>query len=537
MSLTTSTGTPTPLDYLRSLLNKSTDGNSAAGQVGTGNTTGVGVTADVAHAPEATKAAVLSNMMASIDAFMPAKSEDDVDVMVATATAKLKETMNKSQAAQIKVTEEQKREQAKEAEKKYKDADQKIQDAKYAASHASIWDKIKLAFEYVGAIMSILAGIATMVAGLATGVAAGPALLGGALLIESGLLMLTLAVDETVQQATAKDGQPGTGMFAMAFTAIVKDAGLDPNSGEGASIVKWGTFAVQTYLMVASLATGVIGGIVAPEATLSDFMEIGEGLMDATRGVEEVGEGAGDAMKVESDVERGASEAADVVENAQSNISALAEKVSGKAQEIGSTVKSFAKDPGKIADKAAELGQKALDKAEDLGQKALSKAQDMGRSAVDDAKSLAQAPGKIADRVQGMARSVADDVEEIAKDPSKIFDLAKETASDAKTALKASKPVKFAQQVNDTTNSVVNTAGDLGKSQANLEASQDQSDADGLRADAKTFEAMNKVLDEFIDIALGQLKKSSQQLNAVLDSVVDSKKDLSDSLNQFRFSA
>ena len=401
--------------------------------------TGVGVIGDLAQAPEVTKATVIM-AMASIAAFLPPASEDDADVALASATAKLKQTMNKAQVGQIDIDAQTKRQQADAAKKKYDDAEKKIEDARDKMAHASIWDKIKLAFQYIGAIASILAGIATMAAGIISGVGALPAVVGGALLITSGLLMLTLAADQTVQMATTgPDGQPGQGMFQRMFTSIAEDAGLDPNSGEGAKLVQWGSFAVSTYLMVVALTFGIAGSLCSPESAASDAVEAGEALGNLIKDADLAPAVGTDVMEMTSDA------------SSSAEIATFATDAEGSTQMFGQGTK------------AVSDGQKA----------------------------------------GNMIRT----------------------------------GIKVGETLQNTANTIVSTTADAVETTYNYQASVDQSDADTSKSQGKVYEALNKMLDEYIDIALGNMKKASEQLNAVLDTVIDSKNDLNKSLTSFRFTA
>jgi hypothetical protein len=185
---------------------KKTEGQDPA--PGAGSITATG------QAPDPARPGMMSAVMASLSAIMPKMTGQQVDVLLLQVTAKMKDTISEGEQKKIETDTKVKQTQIAEKKSKLEEADRKIQEAKDKMDHMSIWDKIKLGFQYLGAILSIVAGVLAMVAGIAAGAltlgigapAALASVIGGAMLVTSGILMLGMAADATYAACNKPDG-------------------------------------------------------------------------------------------------------------------------------------------------------------------------------------------------------------------------------------------------------------------------------------------------------------------------------------------
>jgi hypothetical protein len=281
---------------------KKTDG--VQGPTGAGNIAGVNA------APDAAGTSNLSEMMASIAGLIPKMSGDQLDVLIVSLTSKMKDTMDKSDKDAIKTSQDAKRVAIAEKRGKLEEALKKIQDAEDAQKHASIWDKIKLAFQYLGAILSMVAG-AVMVA---TGVGA----VAGAMLIASGAVLLALAIDQTVSMATAKNGQDGLGALGLMCKAFAKLEGKSDEEAE--QIAEKGQMGLRIGLM------GVALILAGPSMVMGIASMVSSATTTATEIASDAEENATIAEEGAAMGEQGAA-AADEVTTQAEQIQQIAEKV------------------------------------------------------------------------------------------------------------------------------------------------------------------------------------------------------------------
>ncbi len=119
---------------------------------------------------------------------------DKILAELAAIKDKLKQTLGKTDDDQVNV-EEQKKQAALQEEKAQNDKSTKsLKDAQAAQASESIGDKIKLAFECIGAVLAVVVAVAL----IATGVGA----VAGAFLLAGAAVAIALAVDGVVKEAT-----------------------------------------------------------------------------------------------------------------------------------------------------------------------------------------------------------------------------------------------------------------------------------------------------------------------------------------------
>src|SRR3984893_2481512 len=100
--------------------------------------------------------AAYAAILAPIVAITPSISDDAIDIMLAAATMKMKKLEAQSDNDQVTTDSDKKRDAMAVKEEKLKEAVKKIEDAIYKAEHQSIWDKIKCAFEAIGAALAMV---------------------------------------------------------------------------------------------------------------------------------------------------------------------------------------------------------------------------------------------------------------------------------------------------------------------------------------------------------------------------------------------
>lgn len=205
--------------------------------VGTGT---VGSTGPAPDAPPTQQQPGYKAMLDSIVSMMPEMTSEEVDLFLADISAKMKDAEQSAQTDKFKADQEAKRTSLQEKQAKLEEAETKIIEAKKAAETGNIFEKIKIAFQFLAAaFMAVLGAILVAV----------PATQGlGALLIASAVIMTLQAIDSIVKQET---GAGMTGNLFMAMGVSKEDAAiLDMTFGIGLAIAG----------IVAAIGTAVVTG-------------------------------------------------------------------------------------------------------------------------------------------------------------------------------------------------------------------------------------------------------------------------------------
>ncbi|WP_068310240.1 type III secretion system translocon subunit SctE [Polycladidibacter hongkongensis] len=177
-----------------------------------------GVLAAAAATPTATGAvfaqhmARLASSMQSLDGSLASAPMGDIEVLVASTLEKMQKSQETIDKNKVVSTQAKQQAALKEKAGKLEKAIEKQEEAAEKQKNMSIWQKIALAFQWLGAILSMVAG-AIMVA---TGVGAAA----GGLLIAAGVAQMIMAVDATVKEAT---GTGIAGHIARASGASEED--------------------------------------------------------------------------------------------------------------------------------------------------------------------------------------------------------------------------------------------------------------------------------------------------------------------------
>ena len=174
-----------------------------------GRPVGSGVSGQGGPIPDlTTEPLAYGQILASLQTLMPAMSNEDVEAMIAAVSDTLKNTLSKTDENRISVDSSMRDAFTKQMQKVMDDAAKKLKEAAADDQNVSVWDKIKQAFQYIGAAISIAVGAALM----ATMVGA---VIGG-FMITAGVLGLAMAANSTVESTT---GAGILGNIAKAFGA------------------------------------------------------------------------------------------------------------------------------------------------------------------------------------------------------------------------------------------------------------------------------------------------------------------------------
>jgi hypothetical protein len=219
--------------------------------VTTQQTTGSGVNGVGGETPEIPKE-TYSAVMSSIQAMLVGTPAADTEVLLIQIAVEMKKAEDTNQKEKIKVDQEAKRTALTEKETKLKEATEKIEKAISDRENASIWDKIKMAFEFLGAILMAVVGAIL----IATG--AGVAI--GAMMIAGAVVSLIMAVDSVVQQTT------GMGIAGNMAYAVAKGEGKSEKEAKEAAGKADMGFRISMAIIGLALAIG--GGVAAFKAPM-----------------------------------------------------------------------------------------------------------------------------------------------------------------------------------------------------------------------------------------------------------------------------
>lgn len=237
--ITTNSQVPLNLDQLNQ--NQKYDPKQAG--VGAGWVVSNGETPPAPPPPE-----TVANAIASLAEFMKGgQITGDVDVLLIQIAVAMRDTEAKNEKSKINTDQEAKKAEMREKEHKLEEAAKKLQEALDKKNSSNIFDKIKLAFEWLGAILAV-ALAAVMIA---TGVGA----VVGGLLIAAAVTAVVMAVDSTVAAAT------GMGIAGnIAYAAAKAEGKTDAEAKEIAGKADMGFKISLAILGIAfSLAAGGVG--------------------------------------------------------------------------------------------------------------------------------------------------------------------------------------------------------------------------------------------------------------------------------------
>ncbi|MGV8938751.1 MAG: type III secretion system translocon subunit SctE [Allorhizobium sp.] len=242
-----------------SLLQKTTSGDAVA----KGGPVGGGINAAAAgNTPPTTKAEAdspgLAALMESLKGLMTEKAPQDTEVLLVQVLASMKDAETASQKDKVKLDQETKRTQLEEKQHKLEESAKKLQESLDKKHSNNIFDKIKLLFEWIGALLAVV----TAALLIATGVGA----IAGTLLIAAAVTAVVMSMSDTVQQITKDAGLNGGAGFGIAggFQFLVMTAqGADPAEIKKAVQKADMGFSISMTVLTVAFSLGAAGAALA----------------------------------------------------------------------------------------------------------------------------------------------------------------------------------------------------------------------------------------------------------------------------------
>ncbi|SFL15582.1 type III secretion system translocon protein, YopB/IpaB/SipB family [Pseudovibrio ascidiaceicola] len=169
-----------------------------AGKVGSGALASVGGTPMIATIAFAQHITRLSNSLTQVGPETPltTSSFQDIEVLVASVLDKMQGTQEAVEKNKVGLTQAKQKGALQDKAIKLEESIRKQEEAEKKQKGLSIWQKISLAFQWIAAAISIVAGtILAVIPGLQVV---------GAFMIAAGVVQLAMAIDATVQAATGR---------------------------------------------------------------------------------------------------------------------------------------------------------------------------------------------------------------------------------------------------------------------------------------------------------------------------------------------
>ncbi len=168
--------------------------------------TAAGIAAQGGAAPDPSSPAV-QNILSSLSEFFPSRNAEDVDILLARTTLEQQEVVGKTNTNELVAKEEQKRESLAEKTKTLEEAQKKQEEAEAKQKKGGFFNKLKQAFQAIGAVLTMAIGAAL----IATGVG-GPV---GVALVGLGAMQMVMMLDSLVAQHNDGFGLMGSMWKAM----------------------------------------------------------------------------------------------------------------------------------------------------------------------------------------------------------------------------------------------------------------------------------------------------------------------------------
>lgn len=260
--------------------------------------TGSGSIGASGQAPDVQRSAMMGAVMSSLAAMMPKLSGQAVDVLLLQVTTAMKDTISKSEKGKIESDTNVKKTQIDEKKAKMDEANKKIEEAENKMKNMSIWDKIKVAFQYIGAIMAIIAGALAIAAGVALGGFTGgltaiAGVVGGIAMISAGVMMLGMAADATVG-LTNKDGLGIVGLIAKDYNMKHKGMSEEDALADARSREQISRIVVAVIASVLAIGGAIASGPAVAAAAGSTAMAIAGNAVNVVNGVTTAASATGD---------------------------------------------------------------------------------------------------------------------------------------------------------------------------------------------------------------------------------------------------
>ncbi|WP_057463709.1 translocator protein PopB [Pseudovibrio sp. POLY-S9] len=245
-----------------------------AGDVKGTNTVGAGALASIGGTPMIATIAFaqhitrLSGSLSKVgpDTPLTTSSFQDIEVLVASVLDKMQGTQEAVEKNKVNLTQAKQKGALLDQAIKQEEAVRKEEEAKEKQKGLSIWQKISLAFQWIGAAISIIAGAILMA--LPTGATQAV----GMMMLATGAIQLVMAIDATMQAAK------GQGIVSYIATAAGADEktimGLDIASKMFMAIVGIGMAVISFFIPGAQ--AGSVGAMIAAISSItSAIIQIG----------------------------------------------------------------------------------------------------------------------------------------------------------------------------------------------------------------------------------------------------------------------
>ncbi len=193
------------------------------------------------------------------------KQFQDIEVLVASVLDKMQSTQEAVSKAKLVLDQSKQKGTLQDKAQKLEEAVHKQEEAEKKQNSLSIWDKIKLAFQWIGAMLTIAVGAIVTAAAAITG--AGVA--AGVLLITAGLVQLALAIDATV---SAHTGKSIAGHVATA-------------AGASEDVIRWLDVGFQVVGAIAGIALGIATAVVGGPAAAGSIAAMVASISGIVQGI------------------------------------------------------------------------------------------------------------------------------------------------------------------------------------------------------------------------------------------------------------
>ncbi|WP_062012790.1 type III secretion system translocon subunit SctE [Aureimonas sp. AU4] len=225
-----------------------------------------------APAPSPANGATISDIRASMASLGLNMTQAQVDVLLVEVAISMRDTESKTQDAKIKNDQASVRSRIGEQSRQIDEMTAKIKEAKEAKESASIADKIKLAFEWLGAVIAVVVAVVAIATSPLTG---GALAVVGALLIAAAVASFISAADSTVTVATGN----GIGFYSA------KSMGLsDEEARKHEQAFQVTVAVVGAVCGLAGGGVGIVSGVRSvASATFQLSRMAGNSIMTATR--------------------------------------------------------------------------------------------------------------------------------------------------------------------------------------------------------------------------------------------------------------
>ncbi len=201
--------------------------------------TGSGITGASGPAPDPTSPTYTS-ILQSLGAFMPQLASEMVDILLAEVVSKMKDIQEKNNTERLQIDEEKKRTMLTQKREKLDEATEKVQDAIAKEESSSIWDKIKLGFQALGAAIMIGLGVALLFIPGFQAV--------GALMITAGVISAIMVADALTKELS-DSGMGIMGNIVLAAGGSEEQA-MDADLGFGIALAVVGiAVAIATFFV------------------------------------------------------------------------------------------------------------------------------------------------------------------------------------------------------------------------------------------------------------------------------------------------